>query len=284
MFTDSDDLGGPMSEPERISVTVAGGVADVRLNRPDKLNALDPAMFSALVEAGDKLAKDTTVRAVVLSGEGRGFCAGLDFTSFQGMGAGDGGPAGAEGGINGRMAGRITNHFQQAAYTWTEMPVPVIAAIHGVALGGGMQIALAADLRIVAPDARLSVLEIRWGLIPDMTGTHMLRRLVGLDVAKELTWTGRMVEGPEALRLGLVTKLSDNPRGEALAVAAELAGKSPEAVRAAKRLLNQSGLVSQAQQFIDESREMGALIGSPNQVEAVTAYFEKRAAEFADPG
>jgi enoyl-CoA hydratase/carnithine racemase len=153
-----------------------------------------------------------------------------------------------------------------------------------VALGGGMQIALAADLRIVAPDARLSVLEIRWGLIPDMTGTHMLRRLVGLDVAKELTWTGRMVEGPEALRLGLVTKLSDNPRGEALAVAAELAGKSPEAVRAAKRLLNQSGLVSQAQQFIDESREMGALIGSPNQVEAVTAYFEKRAAEFADPG
>jgi enoyl-CoA hydratase/carnithine racemase len=284
MFTDSDDLGGPMSEPERISVTVAGGVADVRLNRPDKLNALDPAMFSALVEAGDKLAKDTTVRAVVLSGEGRGFCAGLDFTSFQGMAAGDGGPAGAEGGINGRMAGRITNHFQQAAYTWTEMPVPVIAAIHGVALGGGMQIALAADLRIVAPDARLSVLEIRWGLIPDMTGTHMLRRLVGLDVAKELTWTGRMVEGPEALRLGLVTKLSDNPRGEALAVAAELAGKSPEAVRAAKRLLNQSGLVSQAQQFIDESREMGALIGSPNQVEAVTAYFEKRAAEFADPG
>jgi enoyl-CoA hydratase/carnithine racemase len=284
MFTDSDDLGGPMSEPERISVTVAGGVADVRLNRPDKLNALDPAMFSALLEAGDKLAKDTTVRAVVLSGEGRGFCAGLDFTSFQGMAAGDGGPAGAEGGINGRMAGRITNHFQQAAYTWTEMPVPVIAAIHGVALGGGMQIALAADLRIVAPDARLSVLEIRWGLIPDMTGTHMLRRLVGLDVAKELTWTGRMVEGPEALRLGLVTKLSDNPRGEALAVAAELAGKSPEAVRAAKRLLNQSGLVSQAQQFIDESREMGALIGSPNQVEAVTAYFEKRAAEFADPG
>jgi enoyl-CoA hydratase/carnithine racemase len=284
MFTDSDDLGGPMSEPERISVTVAGGVADVRLNRPDKLNALDPAMFSALVEAGDKLAKDTTVRAVVLSGEGRGFCAGLDFTSFQGMAAGDGGPAGAEGGINGRMAGRITNHFQQAAYTWTEMPVPVIAAIHGVALGGGMQIALAADLRIVAPDARLSVLEIRWGLIPDMTGTHMLRRLVGLDVAKELTWTGRMVEGPEALRLGLVTKLSDNPRGEALAVAAELAGKSPEAVRAAKRLLNQSGLVSQAQQFIDESREMGALIGSPNQVEAVTAYFEKRGAEFADPG
>jgi len=272
-----------MSEPERVSVTVADGVADVRLNRPDKLNALDPAMFSALVEAGDGLAKDAGVRAVVLSGEGRGFSAGLDFTSFQSMAAGDGGPAGPEGGVNGRMAGRITNHFQQAAYTWTEMPVPVIAAIHGVALGGGMQIALAADLRILSPDSRLSVLEIRWGLIPDMTGTHMLRRLVGLDVAKELTWTGRMIEGPEALRLGLVTRLSDDPRGEALDLARELAGKSPEAVRAAKRLLNQSGLVSQGQQFIDESREMGALIGSPNQVEAVTAYFEKRAPKFADP-
>ncbi len=273
-----------MSEPERVSVTVAGGVADVRLNRPDKLNALDPAMFTALVEAGEELASDAGVRAVVISGEGRGFCAGLDFTSFQAMATADRGPAGAEGGIDGRMAGRITNHFQQAAYTWTEMPVPVIAAIHGVALGGGMQIALAADLRMVAPDSRLSVLEIRWGLIPDMTGTHMLRRLVGLDVAKELTWTGRMVEGPEAVRLGLATRLSDDPRGEALDLAAELAGNSPEAVRAAKRLLNQSGLVSQGQQFIDESREMGALIGSPNQVEAVTAYFQKRPPVFADPG
>jgi enoyl-CoA hydratase/carnithine racemase len=283
MFTDSDDLGGPMSEPERVSVTVAGGVADVRLNRPDKLNALDPAMFSALVEAGEELAGDTGVRAVVLSGEGRGFCAGLDFTSFQAMATADRGPAGTDGGIDGRMAGRITNHFQQAAYTWTEMPVPVIAAVHGVALGGGMQIALAADLRIVAPDSRLSVLEIRWGLIPDMTGTHMLRRLVGLDVAKELTWTGRMVEGSEAVRLGLATRISDDPRGEALDLASELAARSPDAIRAAKRLLNQSGLVSQGQQFIDESHEMGALIGSPNQVEAVAAYFEKRPPVFTDP-
>jgi enoyl-CoA hydratase/carnithine racemase len=283
MFTDSDGLGGPMSEPERVSVKLVDGVADVRLNRPDKLNALDPAMFEALVEAGEGLAADPSVRAVVLSGEGRGFCAGLDFTSFQAMAIGSRGPAGAEGGIDGRLTGHITNHFQQAAYVWTELPVPVIAAIHGVALGGGLQLALAADLRIVAPDSHLSVLEIRWGLIPDMTGTHMLRRLVGLDVAKELTWTGRMVEGPEALGLGLATRLSDDPRHEALALAAELAGKSPEAIRAAKRLLNQSGLVSQGQQFIDESREMGALIGSPNQVEAVTAYFEKRPPVFADP-
>jgi enoyl-CoA hydratase/carnithine racemase len=138
-------------------------------------------------------------------------------------------------------------------------------------------------MRIVAPDARLSVLEIRWGLIPDMTGTHMLRRLVPLDIAKELTWTGRMVSGEEAVALGLATRLSDDPRGAALALAAELAASNPYAIRAAKQLLNQSGLVSQEQQFRDEARHMGALIGSPNQVEAVTAYFEKRSPVFADP-
>ena len=272
-----------MSEPERVSVTVSAGVADVRLNRPDKLNALDPAMFTALVDAGEELAKDASVRAVVLSGEGRGFCAGLDFLSFQAMTTADRGPAGQEGGIGGRMPGRITNHFQQAAYTWTEIPVPVIAAVHGVALGGGMQIALAADLRIVAPDARLSVREIRWGLIPDMTGTHMLRRLLPLDVAKELTWTGRMVSGEEAVALGLATRLSDDPRGAALTLAGELAASNPYAIRGAKRLLNQSGLVSQEEQFREEARIMGSLIGSPNQVEAIAAYFEKRPPVFADP-
>jgi enoyl-CoA hydratase/carnithine racemase len=272
-----------MSEPERVSVVVSDGVADVRLNRPDKLNALDPAMFKGLVETAERLARDATVRAVVMSGEGRGFCSGLDLGSFQAMGTAGGGSDGGSGGITGRLPGRITNHFQQAAYAWTELPVPVIAAVHGVALGGGMQLALAADVRIVAPDARLSVLEMRWGLIPDMTGTHMLRRLVGLDVAKELTWTGRMVEGTEAVQLGLATRTSDDPVKAALALAAELAGKNPHAIRAAKRLLNQAGLVSQEQQFLDESREMGGLIGSPNQVEAVSAFFEKRDPVFTDP-
>lgn len=277
-------------------MTVTDGVADVRLNRPEKLNALDPAMFDAIVEAGDKLAADHSVRAVVLSGEGRGFCSGLDFASFQAMaGDGDGAPDGERDGDRGgdprrgvgrlgeRPPGRITNRGQQAAYTWSELAVPVIAAIHGVCLGGGLQIALGADVRIVAPDARLSVLEIRWGLVPDMTGTHMLRRLVPLDVAKELTWTGRMVLGDEAVRIGLATRVSEDPRGDALALAGELAASNPHAIQAGKRLLNQSGLVSQAQQFVDESREIGALIGSPNQAEAVAAYFEKRAAVFSDP-
>jgi enoyl-CoA hydratase/carnithine racemase len=268
--------------PPRVTVAVDASVADVRLNRPEKLNALDPAMFDSLIEAGTRLAGDPSVRAVVLSGEGRGFCSGLDFTAFQAM-------AGADGGsrlisrLGDRGEGRITTHGQQAVFVWTELPVPVIAAVHGVALGGGLQIALGADLRIVAPDARLSVLEIRWGLIPDMTGTHMLRRLLPLDVAKELTWTGRMVSGQEAVVLGLATRLSDDPRGAALALAGELAASNPYAIRGAKRLLNQSGLVSQEAQFREEARIMGSLIGSPNQLEAVAAYFEKRPPVFADP-
>lgn len=265
---------------ERISVQIDGGVADVRLDRPEKINALDGAMFRELVETGDALAADPAVRAVVLSGNGRGFCAGLDFDSFRGM-AGDG-----DGPVIGRVAdapARITNHGQQAAYTWTEMPVPVIVAVHGVALGGGCQIALAGDIRIVAPDARFSVLEIRWGLTPDMTGTQLLPRLVGLDVAKELTFTGRMVDGAEAVRIGLATRLSDDPRTDALALAHEIAANNPHAVRGAKHLLEIAGRVSLAEGFAEEERVIKGLIGSPNQVEAVRAYFEKRPPVFTDP-
>lgn len=269
-------------EAERVTITVEDGVADVRLNRPDKLNALDQAMFDGLVAAGERLATDNSVRAVVLSGEGRAFCAGLDLGSFQAMASTDRG-SGVTSGLGDRSKGRITNHGQQAAYAWAELSVPVIAAVHGVALGGGLQVALGADLRFVAPDAQMSVLEIRWGLIPDMTGTHTLRRLVGLDVAKELTWTGRMVSGSEAAAIGLATRVCDDPRAEALELARQIASSSPNAIRAGKRLLNQSGLVDVGQQFKDESKEMGALIGSSNQVEAVKAWFEKRQPVFADP-
>ncbi|MGH3744014.1 MAG: crotonase/enoyl-CoA hydratase family protein [Mycobacteriales bacterium] len=264
---------------DRVSVSVDGGVADVRLNRPDKINALDPAMFAAIAEAGESLRADRSVRAVVLSGEGRGFCAGLDFGSFQAMA---GGGERERSSPIGEVDGRITHLGQQTAYVWQELEVPVIAAVHGVALGGGIQIALGADLRIVAPDARMSVLEIRWGLIPDMTGTWMLPRLVGLDVAKELAFTGRMVSGEEAVRIGLATRVADDPRAEALALAREIAGKSPLAVRGAKRLLNASLGRPVAEQFADERATIGALIGSPNQVEAVTAYFEKRDPVFTD--
>jgi enoyl-CoA hydratase/carnithine racemase len=260
---------------DRVTVSVEGGVADVRLNRPDKINALDVAMFTGLVETGEALKGDASVRAVVLSGEGRGFCAGLDFGSFQAM-AGDGGADEAPTRSIGDTEGRITHLGQQAAYVWQELEVPVIAAVHGVALGGGIQIALGADLRFVAPDARLSVLEIRWGLVPDMTGTVMLPRLVGLDVAKELTFTGRMVSGEEAGRIGLATRVTATPLDDALDLARELAAKSPAAVRGAKRLLNASGTRGLAEQLAAERQEIGRLIGSPDQVEAVTAYFEKR--------
>ena len=168
-------------------------------------------------------------------------------------------------------------------YGWTELPVPVIAAVHGHALGGGIQLALGADIRIVHPEARLSVLEIRWGLIPDMTGTQSLINLVGLDVAKELTFTGRMVSGTEAVELGLCTHLSDDPRADALAMAAEIAAKSPHAVRAAKRLFNEAPKQSLADGFASERQEINALIGSPNQVEQVKAFFDKREPDFADP-
>ncbi|MEU0469006.1 crotonase/enoyl-CoA hydratase family protein [Amycolatopsis sp. NPDC006131] len=263
---------------DRVRIEISQGVADVRLNRADKRNALDPAMFAALVRAGERLKTEPGLRAVVLSGEGPDFCAGLDLAAFQAMRSGDrisadvdlppaDGPAKATG--------------QRAAYVWTELPVPVIAAITGHALGGGLQVALGADIRIVAADAKLSVLEIKWGLIPDMTGTQVLPELVGRDVAKELTFTGRIVSGAEAVSLGLATRVADDPRAEALELARSIAGRSPDAVRAAKRLLDlprdhEAG-------FAAEQREITALIGSPNQVEAVTASFEKRAPRFTDP-
>lgn len=268
---------------ERVTITRDIGIADVRLNRPEKLNALDPAMFRAIADAGESLKGDPSVRVVVLSGEGRGFCAGLDFSSFQAMAGddGEGAPAAEVGGSIMATEGRITHLGQQAAWVWQELEVPVIAAIHGPALGGGLQIALGADLRIVAPDAQLAVLEARWGLIPDMTGTVLLPRLVGFDVAKELTFTGRMVPGEEAVRLGLATRMADDPRAAALELARELVAKSPDALREGKRLLNLSGTRPLEEQLADERTAMASLIGSPNQVEATMAYFEQRAPKFA---
>jgi enoyl-CoA hydratase/carnithine racemase len=281
------------AEPDRVTVTVVEGVADVRLNRPDKLNALDRAMFEAIAEAGGHVAADPSVRAVVLSGEGRAFCAGLDIGSFMGGGPANGssGAAGADPaaagdgaglGALGETGGRITHLGQQVAHVWSEVPAPVIAAVHGHCLGGGLQIALGADLRIVHPEARMSVLEIRWGITPDMTLSATLPRLVGIDVAKELTWTGRMLSGAEAHALGLATRLSDDPLSDAFALAREIAGKNPQAIKGAKRLLDQSGRVPLAEQYADERTTISGLIGQPNQIEAVMAFVEKRGPVFRD--
>jgi enoyl-CoA hydratase/carnithine racemase len=266
---------------QRVTVTITDGIADVRLARPEKRNALDGAMFAGLVMAGERLKSEPGVRAVVLSGEGPDFCAGLDFGWFQAMR--DGGRPGVSAGLPpGRGPAQAAG--QRAAYVWTEIPVPVIAAVTGNALGGGLQIALGADIRIVAPDAKLSVLEIRWGLVPDMTGTQLLPELVGRDVAKELTFSGRVVRGAEAVALGLATRVDPDPRKAALELARSVAGRNPHAIRAAKRLLDLAGRVGLEAGFAAEQREIGALIGSPNQVEAVAAEFGKRPPRFTDPG
>jgi enoyl-CoA hydratase/carnithine racemase len=266
-------------ESQRVKVTTNDGVADVRLSRPEKLNALDQAMFDALVDTGKSLARDKSVRCVVLSGEGRAFCAGLDFASFMAM-AGAARPTRQ---LLDRAEFGRGNHAQQAAFVWQEIAAPVIAAVHGVAFGGGLQIALGADIRFVAPDAQMSVMEIKWGLIPDMSGTQTLRRLVRLDVAKELTFTGRVVSGTEAVEIGLATHVSDNPRDAALALAREIAGKSPDAIQAGKRLLNDSGLATVEEGLRMEESLQRSLIGSPNQLEAVQANMGKRAPKFANP-
>jgi enoyl-CoA hydratase/carnithine racemase len=261
---------------DRVVCTIADGVADVQLNRPEKLNALDMALFTALAETASALADTPAVRAVVLSGAGRSFCAGLDLTAFSAMAAGERGrPADdpTTTGADGRSLG------QRAVLAWYDLPVPVIAAVRGHALGGGLQLALGADIRLAAPDAVFSVFEINWGLTPDMAGTQLLPRLVGPDVAAELTYTGRTVEAAEADRIGLVTRLVDDPLGAARALAARIAAVNPDAVRASKSLLRQAhGAIEDG--LAAERAAMAAIMGSPNQREAAAAGLEKREPRF----
>jgi enoyl-CoA hydratase/carnithine racemase len=268
---------------DRVTVEIVDGVADVRLVRVDKMNALDDAMFSALIETGERLKAEAGLRSVVLSGEGRAFCAGLDMGSFQAMASGERANRDASSALlTPKRTGGGANRAQHACMVWREIPVPVIAAVHGVAFGGGFQLALGADLRFVTPDVKLAVLEIKWGLIPDMAGMVLMRGLVRDDVARELTYTGRIFGGEEALQMGLATRVCADPLAEALALAAEIAAKNPHAIRAGKRLLNLMGEGDQHAILLAESQEQGALIGSPNQVEAVMANLQKRSPQFAD--
>jgi enoyl-CoA hydratase/carnithine racemase len=264
-------------DPERVKLQVEDHVATVTLARPEKHNALDQRMFKAIVETAEQVAAEPGVRVVVLHGEGPSFCSGLDVTSgFS-----------AEDGVidpNQELSGEVPNRFQRVAYDWVTLPVPVIAAVHGNCLGGGLQLALGADIRIATPDARLSVMEIKWGLIPDMSLSQTLPRLVGLDVAKELTFTGRVFSGEEALALGVVTRLAPDPLSVAADLAAEIAARSPDAVRGAKRLLQESWNASPAEGLRLEAELQRSLIGSPNQIAAVTAGMTKQSPEFTDPG
>lgn len=257
---------------ERVTITLNHGVADVVLNRPDKINALDIAMFGALADAGAWIGARSRVRAVVLRGAGKGFCAGLDMSIFN--------DSAAIKALETRTHG-IANRFQQAAWVWHTLPVPVIAALHGPCLGGGLQLALGADIRIAHPQTKMSVMEIKWGLVPDMAFTVFAPGLARDDVVRELVYSGRIFSGEEAQAMGLVTRVADDPHAAALALAQQLAAKSPHAMRAAKRLLNRTPQ-DIAGALLAESVAADALVDSPNQREAVLANLQSRAASFVD--
>ena len=261
---------------DRVTLTLGDdGVAQVRLNRPDKLNALDPAMFDAIVAVGEELRTLKGLRVVVLAGEGRAFCAGLDLTSFA---AGGSDPTRA---LSERTHGNA-NRPQEAAMTWRKCPVPVIAAIHGVCFGGGLQIASGADIRVVHPDARMAIMEMRWGLVPDMGGYALWRGLVRGDRLRELVYSNREFSGAEALDLGLATFVENDPLARAQAITAEIANRNPESIRAAKRLFDIMNDEGSDAILLAESREQEGVIRRPNQLEAVMAGMQKRAPKFSD--
>ncbi|MCJ8158134.1 crotonase/enoyl-CoA hydratase family protein [Sphingomonas sp. LaA6.9] len=260
---------------DRVSIAFDNGVADVRFTRADKMNALDPAMFEGIAAAIAELGAMPGLRAVVLSGEGRAFCAGLDMASMASGGASK------DLDIHARTHGKA-NLFQQVAWGWRELAVPVIAAVHGVAFGGGFQIMSGADIRIVHPETRMSIMEMKWGLVPDMAGIALWRTLVRDDVLRELTYTNREFTGEEAARLGFATRLSDNPHAEAMALAREIANRNPHAIRGAKRLYNLAADGDAAAVLDAESVEQALVIRTPNQIEAVMANMQKRVPKFGD--
>lgn len=266
--------------PGKVVTRMEDAIAVVSLNRPDKLNALDAELMQDLVDTASQLREDASVRAVVLRGEGRAFCAGLDFQSFASM-LQPGGKLPFD--AFGKVPGNPANLVQRTGYDWKRLPVPVIAALHGHVYGGGLQIALGADIRYAAPDTRMSVMEIKWGLIPDMSGSQTLRDLVPLDVAKELTWTGRVVDAAQALALGLVTRLVENPVDAAMQTAREIASRSPEAIRAGKLLLNEAWHGTENAGLELEADLQKGLLGRPNQVEAVMANLQNRPPKFSNP-
>lgn len=261
---------------DRVTVSIKGSIADVCLNRPEKQNAVDRPMFDALQATAQTLSQDRSLRAVVLRGNGEHFCAGIDISIFQGgvdsidpesMGPGADSPA---------------NYFQRAAWAWRDLPVPVIAALHGAVFGAGLQIALGADLRIANDTARLSVMEIKWGIIPDMGASVALPALMSYDRALELTWTGRKVSGTEAASIGLVTRTADDPVAAAMAIARDIATRSPDAVRAAKALYKEAWSGRDVALLKREAELQMAVMSAANQKEAVLANLQRREPDFGN--
>ena len=257
---------------DRVTTTITNQIADVRLNRADKMNAIDPVMFSEIGAAIDALADRKDVRCVVLSGEGKAFCAGLDMASMAAGGSGTGADRNAQGSI-------LPQHV---TWGWRNLPMPVIAAVHGVAFGGGFQIMSGADIRIAAPGTRFAIRETYWGLVPDMAGFAIWRGLVRDDVLRELVYTAREFDADEALHHGFITRIADDPHAAAMEMATAIAARSPHAIRGAKRLCNMAHDTDPRTMLEAETHEQMAVIGKPNMMEAVAANMGKRAAVFAD--
>ena len=261
---------------EALVMSTQDHVATVTLNRPAKHNALNVELFAALADAGTALATDTSVRAIVLQGEGPSFCAGIDLSVLQN--------AGEE--LSPEMLqpvdGSVANFFQRAAYVWREVAVPVLCAVQGNVFGAGLQLALGADLRYASSDSRFSVMEINWGIIPDLAISTTLTRLISVDKAKELAWTGRVFDASEAAAMGVVTAVTDDPGGAAQEAAAAIAARSPGAIRAIKHLFDESAHLSDADALQLEARLQMELLGRHDQREAVAANLEKRTPDFTD--
>lgn len=259
----------------RVTINIIDQIADVRLNRPEKMNALDEEMFKAIIEAGVTVGQNPAIRCVVLSGEGKAFCAGMDTSNFN--------PSNKGGifdvPIESRTHG-IANVFQQVAWIWRELPIPVIAAVHGAAIGGGLNIMSGADIKFVSPDTKLSIMELRWGLIPDMAGSQLWRHTVREDIIRELTYTHRIFSGEEAVQYGFATHLSDSPKEDAMKLASEIVSKNPEAIVKAKKMLNAAPYQSVAEGLLMESNLQAGITRSKNQIEAVMSTLEKRAPQF----
>jgi enoyl-CoA hydratase/carnithine racemase len=269
---------------ERIELTIKDNVAHVSLARPDKMNALDTKMFEAIPLVGELQKADESVRTVIVSGQGGNFCAGLDKSNFEGLLQNKGVSIEGDGNST-KLAERthgIANAVQYTVWMWRELPMPVIAAVEGVALGGGLQISLGADIRIAAPDSRFSILELKWGIIPDMSSTQIMRHMVRDDVIRELTYTARIFSAQEAKEWGFITHISENPLEHAKRLAHEIVMKNPDAIRAAKRVIDKSYHQSPSEGLLMESVEQDQIMGSANQIEAVMAALQKRAPNFKD--
>ena len=256
-----------------ISYQVTDGIASVILNRPDKMNALNKDLFEAIIATGEAIKEDKSVRVVVISGAGRAFCAGLDMELMMAVG---------DTNLDERTHG-LSNVFQQAAWVWHEVPVPVIAAVHGTCFGGGLQLMTGADMRYIHPETKLSIMEMKWGIVPDMAGTQLWSRFVKEGIIRELTYTARIFNGDEAHQYGFATRLTETPLEDAMATAQQIANKNPDAIRAAKRLISNQIQTNPAAGLLAESVEQTAIIKTPNQIEAVMANMQKREPKFSDP-